>query len=272
MATTQLAVLILPKRTNMLFSTEVTSSKINSDKPLFQRTLKAYHIVSPCIHGNVLEIGCGEGYGVELLYKNADQLTLIDKSSYTLKNIKENYPKVTIIQEKIPPLSQLESNSFDVVVSFQVMEHIKDAELYLKEIHRVLKPTGKAYISTPNASKTFVKNPWHYKEYTFEELSKMFQNIFSKATIQAIQGNEKTDVYYSLNQKSVARFLRFDVFNLVNRMPSWLLKIPYEIANRVNRKKLLHKNQGLVNSITLDDYSLAAHSEMTLDFFCTLEK
>ncbi len=256
----------------MLFSTEVTSSKINSDNPLFQRTLKAYHIVSPFIHGNVVEIGCGEGYGVELLYKNAAQLTLIDKSPYAAKIIKENYPKAITIQQKIPPLTTLKNNSFDVVVSFQVMEHIKDAELYLQEIHRILKPTGKAYITTPNALKNVAKNPWHYKEYTFEELASLLQKTFSNISIQAIQGNEKTETYYEKSQKSVSRLLRFDVFNLQHKVPSWLLKIPYEIANRMNRKKLLSKNRALVNSITLDDYSLTEHSEATLDFFCTLQK
>ncbi|WP_046758025.1 class I SAM-dependent methyltransferase [Kordia jejudonensis] len=256
----------------MLFSTEVTSSKIISDNPLFQRTLKAYHLVAPHIYGNVLEIGCGEGYGVELLYKNASQLTLIDKSPYTAEIIKEKYPKATIIQEKIPPLTTFADNSFDVIVSFQVIEHIKEAALYLEEIARVLKPSGKAYISTPNALKTIARNPWHYKEYTFESLSDLFQNTFSTYTIQAIQGNEKTVAYYEQNKKSVARFLRYDIFKLEHKIPSWLLQIPYEIANRMNRKKLLNKNPELVNSITLEDYSLAEHSEATLDFFCTLVK
>ncbi|MFK7749986.1 MAG: class I SAM-dependent methyltransferase [Kordia sp.] len=256
----------------MLFSTEVTSSKIISDNPLFQRTLKAYHLVAPHIHGNVLEIGCGEGYGVALLYKNANQLTLIDKSPYTAELIHNKFPNTTIIQEKIPPLTQLESNSFDVVVSFQVIEHIKDAALYLEEIHRVLKPNGKAYISTPNALKTIARNPWHYKEYTFESLSSLIEKTFTNYRIEAICGNEKTDAYYEKNQKSVARFLRYDVLKLQHRIPAWLLQIPYEIANRMNRKKLLNKNPNLVNSIALKDYSLAEHSEATLDFFCTLSK
>jgi len=256
----------------MLFSTEVTSSKITSDNPLFQRTLKAYHLAAPHIHGNVLEIGCGEGYGVELLYKNSAKLTLIDKSPYTAKTIREKYPNAIIIQEKIPPLTQLKSNSFDIVISFQVIEHIKEADLYVQEIHRVLKPNGKAYISTPNTLKTIARNPWHYKEYSFEELDSLLKKSFSKVTIQAIQGNEKTDTYYEKNRKSVARFLRYDIFKLEHKIPSWLLQIPYEIANRMNRKKLLNRNPNLVNSITLEDYSLAEHSEATLDFFCTLEK
>ena len=186
--------------------------------------------------------------------------------------INDKYPNTTIIQEKIPPLTQLKDNSFDVIVSFQVIEHIKETELYISEIHRVLKPNGKAYISTPNALKTIARNPWHYKEYTFESLGTLFEKTFSNYKIQAVKGNEKTAAYYEKNKKSVQRFLRYDVIKLEHKIPSWLLQIPYEIANRMNSKKLLNKNPDLVNSITLQDYSLAEHSEATLDFFCTLEK
>lgn len=255
-----------------LFSTEVTSSNIISDNPLFQRTLKAYEIVSPSIHGNVLEIGCGEGYGVKLLHKKANQLTLIDKSKYNIDAIQEQYPNVTCLQERIPPLSKLETDSFDVVVSFQVIEHIKESEAYLKEIYRVLKPGGKAYITTPNAVKTVARNPWHYKEFNYQEMEALIQRVFKKYTIDGIEGNSKTDAYYEENKVAVERFLRYDIFNFEKILPSFLLRIPYEVANRMNRKALLKQHTNLVHSITLEDYNLKEFSEASLDFFCTLEK
>lgn len=254
------------------YSTEVTSSKIISDNPLYQRTLKAYHIVSPHVTGNVLEIGSGEGYGISLLHKNATHLTLVDKSPLTAKIVQEKYTDITFIQEKIPPLTNLPSNSFDTVISFQVIEHIKDVKLYIKEIYRVLKPGGKAFISTPNAKKTVARNPWHYKEFTFDEIEALVKQTFSTYSIKGIEGNTKTDEYYEKNREAVKRFMRFDIFNLQHKLPAFLLQIPYEVANRMNRKKLLHQNNTLVNSITLEDYSLNDYSEATLDFFCELQK
>ena len=46
-------------------------------------------------------------------------------------------------------------------------------KLFLKEIHRILKPSGKVFISTPNKEKTIAKNPWHYKEFSLTELENM---------------------------------------------------------------------------------------------------
>jgi len=255
-----------------LFSSEVTSSQIISDNPLFQRTFKAYNIISDKIYGNVLEIGCGEGYGLDYIYENAKSVTVMDKSKSVLKKIKNKYPNTIIIHQNIPPLTNLKEDTFDIVISFQVIEHVKNANLFLKEIHRVLKSNGKAYITTPNAKKTIARNPWHHKEYNYAEINALIKNHFDYYSINGIQGNKKTDIYYELNKKYVGNFLRLDIFNLQYKIHPSLLKIPYELANRMNRIKLMKKELGLVESIKMDDYSLQECSENTLDFFCIMTK
>ena len=72
----------------------------------------------------------------------------------------------------IPPLNGLDDNSFDSIVSFQVIEHIQDDMLFLKEIHRVLKPGGIALLTTPNRRMSLSRNPWHIREYLSDELKK----------------------------------------------------------------------------------------------------
>jgi len=254
------------------FSTEVTSSQIISDNPLFQRTLKAYTLIAEKTYGDVLEIGCGEGYGLDFIYKNANSVTVIDKSKSVLDEIKRKYPKTTILNQKIPPLNNLKDNSFDIIISFQVIEHIKDAKLFIQEIHRILKPDGKAFITTPNSLKTVARNPWHYKEYNYSEINNLIKKYFKDYSINGIQGNKKTDFYYLKNKQSVERFLRLDIFKIQYKIPATLLKIPYELVNRINRNRLLKKNTSLVNSITLEDYSLTECSKDTLDFFCIMNK
>jgi 2-polyprenyl-3-methyl-5-hydroxy-6-metoxy-1,4-benzoquinol methylase len=78
----------------------------------------------------------------------------------------------------IPPFSGLQDNAFDVVVSFQVIEHIRNDRQYIKEIYRVLKPGGKALITTPNIKMSLSRNPWHIREYTAVELSDL-SSIYS---------------------------------------------------------------------------------------------
>jgi len=104
------------------------------------------------------------------------------------------------------------------------------------------------------------------------EISALIKKYFSNYNIKGIEGNTKTEAYYLKNKQSVERFLRIDIFNIQNKIPATLLKIPYEIVNRINRNKLLKNNKKLVNSINLDDYSLKECSKDTLDFFCVLTK
>ncbi|WP_108867487.1 class I SAM-dependent methyltransferase [Aquimarina aquimarini] len=254
------------------FSTEVTSSKISSDNPLYQRTRKAYELTLDSIQGNVLEIGCGEGYGATMYHKRAKQLTLIDKSKYSTSLIKKKFPDATVIQKKVPLLSHISDNSFDVILLFQIIEHIKNDKLLIEEIKRVLKPGGTAFLTTPNATKSIARNPWHYKEYTYDQINNLIKNVFNTYTIMGIEGNDKTDHYYATNKKNVERILKLDIFNLQYKTPSFILKIPYEILNRYNRKRLFKKNNELVNTINSQDYSLHKYSKNTLDFFCTMVK
>lgn len=255
-----------------LFSTEVTSSTIQSDNPLYQRTSKAYEVVSDFLHGDVLEIGCGEGYGIKHIIEQSKTLTVVDKSKTSLKAIAKKYPDVKTLKVNLPPLVNFESNSFDCIISFQVIEHIKDHELFIKEIHRLLKPNGIAFITTPNKIKTIARNPWHFKEFDIHELEELVKIYFNKYSIEGIEGNSKTDQYYKKNNIAVERILKYDVFNFEKKLPSSLLKIPYELANRINRKTLHKNNSNLVNTISVKDYSLKPYSLNSLDLFCKLTK
>ena len=254
------------------YSTEITSSKIVSDNPLYQRTKKAYTLLYNKNLGDTLEIGCGEGYGVEIYKSKVKKLYLIDKSAGNLETIKQKNPDCSILKSKVPPLINIPNESFDTVISFQVIEHIKDYDYFLREIHRVLKSGGTAYISTPNKEKTIVKNPWHFKEFNYQELVESIEPIFNDYSISGIEGNSKTEKYYNKSNQRVAQIISIDIFNLINVLPNVLLRIPYEILNRVNRLLLLKKNDSLINSISTEDYVLKPYNSKTLDFFCELKK
>jgi SAM-dependent methyltransferase len=142
----------------------------------------------------------------------------------------------------------------------------------LKEIYRVLKPGGKAIISTPNKKMTLTRNPWHIREYFASELEKLCQSIFSKVEANGIAGNDKVMDYHERNRQSVKKITRFDILNLQYRLPATLLRIPYEFLNRLNRNKLDKADKALVKSITVADFFVNENAEESLDLFYTLEK
>ncbi len=159
-------------------TTEITSDSIASDNPVHQRLLAAYVYAQPQIEGDLLEIGCGTGRGLEILVNAAEHYTGIDKYKSLTDELQKEYPQAKFISMHIPPLQDVADNSFDTVVSFQVIEHIKDDKSFLKEIHRVLKPGGKAIISTPNKKMTLTRHPWHVRDYFAPELKTLCKSIF----------------------------------------------------------------------------------------------
>jgi SAM-dependent methyltransferase len=255
-----------------VYTTEIASEIIASDNPIHQRLIKAYYLSLDYIKGDVLEVGCGEGRGVDLILPKAKSFTGIDKIQEVVDSLKTKYPKGNFKQMVIPPFASLPDNHFDVVVSFQVIEHIKDDLGYLKEIYRVLKPGGKALITTPNIKLSLSRNPWHIREYTANELSELSKSIFANVEMKGVTGNEKVMTYYENNKLSVDKMMRWDVLNLQYRLPAFMLKVPYEILNRMNRNKLQDKNDGLVSEIHHSDYLLSDDAENSLDLFCIMEK
>lgn len=255
-----------------VYTTEIASDVIASDNPIHQRLLKAYYLSQDYISGKVLEVGCGEGRGVELLAPKADDFVGIDKIQQVIENLQSKFPGTDFRQMVIPPFSGLEENEFDVVVSFQVIEHIKNDLEYLKEIYRVLKPGGRALITTPNIKMSLSRNPWHIREYTAQQLTDLAKSVFSKVEMLGVSGNEKVMLYYEDNKQSVNKMMKWDVFNLQYRLPAFVLKMPYEILNRMNRNKLKDGNDGLVSEIHHSDYLLSKKADTSLDLFCIMTK
>ena len=255
-----------------IYTTEITSEQITSDNPIHQRLFKAYVVAEEYVKGDVLEVGCGEGRGIDLLMPNARSFTAVDKIEPVIERLKAKHPGARLMSMNIPPLAGLQDNAYDLVVSFQVIEHIKDDRLFLKEIHRVLRPGGTALLTTPNRRLSLTRNPWHIREYLPEELEAIAKEVFSEVTVKGITGNNKVMKYYEENKKSVKRFTRWDILNLQHRMPAALLRVPYEILNRWNRNKLQSAGNALVRSIRHEDYLVTDDPAQALDLFVIARK
>jgi SAM-dependent methyltransferase len=103
---------------------------------------------------NALDIGCGEGYGAEILKKAGAMVVAVDIHLPALKNINNN----EIFRLCADAFKMgIKGSSFDLVVGSHIIEHFDDCEreLFLSEIKRVLRPGGAVFIATPNPAKGF---------------------------------------------------------------------------------------------------------------------
>lgn len=128
-----------------------------------------------CADRDVLEAGCGEGYGANLIADVARRVIGLDYDETTVAHVRARYPRVDMRHGNLADLP-LADGAVDVVVNFQVIEHLWDQGQFVRECLRVLRPGGCLLMSTPNRI-TFSPgrdtpiNPFHTRELNAAELT-----------------------------------------------------------------------------------------------------
>lgn len=252
------------KKTKLFQSAERVSHQTLSDRCIYKRSLLAYTEALKLLSGKVLEIGCGEAYGLDLISQKVDSYHGIDK--YQAPHMAQG-KNISFTRMKVPPLKNIPDKHFDFVISFQVIEHIKNDNLFITEIFRVLKPNGVFILTTPNKNMSLTRNPWHIREYGVNDLDNLLSHYFAKVIKKGVFGNEKVMEYYERNKESVKQFTRYDIFNLQHLLPRFMLQLPYDVLNRINRNLLLKNNERLLNQISLEDFFLQEANDKCFDLF-----
>jgi ubiquinone/menaquinone biosynthesis C-methylase UbiE/glycosyltransferase involved in cell wall biosynthesis len=131
----------------------------------------------------VLDIASGEGYGSHLLAKVAKNVIGVDISEEAIHHAKTKYKDSKLDFRTGSATSiPVESNSVDLVVSFETIEHLAEHEEMLNEIKRVLKSDGVLIISSPNKQNYSIipsyMNPYHVKELFRDEFENLLGRYF----------------------------------------------------------------------------------------------
>ena len=133
-----------------------------------------------CAGRDVLEAGCGEGYGANLIADVARRVIGLDYDESTVAHVRARYPRVQMQHGNLAELP-LDDGAVDVVVNFQVIEHLWDQGQFVAECLRVLRPGGVLLMSTPNRI-TFSPgrdtpiNPFHTRELNAAELTELLSD------------------------------------------------------------------------------------------------
>lgn len=161
----------------------------------------------------VLDIGCGEGYGSDFLAGFAKSVLGIDYDAAVIDYAKDKYRQAGL-SFSVLDIKNLASlgRKFDVICSFQNIEHIQDTEKLLKDVSSLLNESGVFICSTcnikdasPGSNTPF--NKFHVKEYSAGEFKRLLERHFKKVEIVGLRR--------SLALKLNRRLKKIGVFNFL---------------------------------------------------------
>lgn len=149
-----------------------------------------------CAGRRVLDAACGEGYGSRLLANwGASEVVGVDISAEAIASAQQHFSSenVRFIQNDAETLPRhFEPNSFDLIVSFETIEHVQDPALFLRNIRDLLKPGGVVAISCPNDWWYFPteaeRNPFHLRKYHLDEFRALAEGVLGKASAWYVGG------------------------------------------------------------------------------------
>jgi SAM-dependent methyltransferase len=134
----------------------------------------------------VLDAGCGVGYGTALLAERAARVVGVDRDEGAILYARRRYrsPNVEFRRGDLVDLD-LPDASFDVVCSFEAIEHVSDVDSYLAQMRRVLRPGGVYLVSTPRVDQTraYPENPYHAVELSREDFEQLLRGRFDEVEL-----------------------------------------------------------------------------------------
>jgi SAM-dependent methyltransferase len=190
-----------------------------------------YHFALPRVKDRrTLDIACGTGYGLPILKAQASRVVgaelNFDAAREASAEAGGGTAHVVVANGCHLPFPDA---SFDVVTSFETLEHLEDRSRFLSELRRVLTPDGLCILSTPNANYTMPvngkpHNPFHIYEYRPEELTAELQNHFADVELlgQALDSRFKISPFWEDQQRLPRTLLvqsRLLLWRVLNKLP-----------------------------------------------------
>jgi 2-polyprenyl-3-methyl-5-hydroxy-6-metoxy-1,4-benzoquinol methylase len=138
---------------------------------------------------SILDFGCGSGYGAEFLAENGGRVMGIDISPSSIAYAKTKFPRVSFLEYDLTDrnLTKVVSQRFDLIVSFDVIEHVEKWWAFFENIRELLKRGGTAIVGCPNRVSHFDFNPlwnkFHVQEFTPAQLEWIARTQFDDVTV-----------------------------------------------------------------------------------------
>lgn len=178
----------------MRLTGERTLPGISHENYWFRRHEVVYQWVSSQLAAlpaaRVLDAGCGEGYGAEMLRPQAKTLAALDYDPITVAHVRRHYPGIAAVRGNLVQLPYA-SKVFDAVVSLQTIEHLWDQDAFVSECARVVRRDGRVLLATPNRLTFPPGNICHTTEFAAAELGDLLGSSFGAVELLGLWHGER---------------------------------------------------------------------------------
>lgn len=260
----------------------IEANKFSNNKAFVLHLLhsKAYEKASEMAHGKtVLDLGCNTGYGSHIINNVCKKITGVDVSEKAIEIARKLYGSEdidfqVIDGKKLP----FKDNTFDMVISFQVIEHIVEYESYINEIRRVLSPDGRVIFTTPNRLIRLYPGmkPWnefHVIEYSPQELKDLLDPFFKNVEVLGLFANEplySTEIARVQEIRERARIKQDSEINtLVKSIVLFAMNLKASLLKRVHHQEEFQQKYSIIDFYYKHDNLDNALDQMAI---CTNKK
>jgi SAM-dependent methyltransferase len=256
------------------FTGERISDRDLDFRPDASQHLAAYQACLPFIRdGVVLDGGCGEGHGARYLAASARLVVGVDRSWESVRGALRGGARNVVFSRSDLGSLPFRDGSFDVVCSFQVLEHLRQPVPLLREAVRVLRPSGLAILTTPNRLTSFSENPYHVREYEPAELRELIAPLFASVTLLGIFGNDRVRQLQSSRRRHVERILSLDPIRLRRLLPESVRKWAFARLARFVRRRMRADHGAAFSELDPSDFTVRANGlEESIDLLAICRK
>lgn len=203
--------------------------------------------------GRVLDVGCGVGFGASLLEAESREVFALDydAGAALMASTRKSAELIAMCGDgaRIP----MRDASVDWVCSSHIIEHFTRPELHVREIARVLRPDGTAFIFTPNEPAD-LENPYHVHLFTPASFRAALAPFFSEVWVGGHDATEGVKADFAARRAMARRILRLDVLQIRKRLPrSWYVA-GYGAGTRFFYRVQAKRHAGGTTNITASDF------------------
>ncbi len=246
-----------------------TGERLHEDDPLFGVDLLRHRAAyreairqAERLHAQrVLELGSGTGYGAAELAAATLDVLGVDRVAPLAR---ARASEARFLRGDLDALP-LMAGRFDLVLSFQVVEHLADPSAWLDALAGSLNESGAALVSTPNATFSDGENPFHLHEYEAEELNALLRSRFEEVEMLGVSARGQALAYHEARLARIRSIVRIDPLRLRRHLPLAILAPIFAGLARLVRRRV--GAEQTTPQIDLDDFPIEPAHPRSLDLF-----